>query len=210
MDGYARVRQQQNGQAWWDNFTGAVDASKMRQRDPDALADQITQSAVAAGQPTTVGVDGEKLTTFFQGNSDGLADFAKDMGVTPQDITDAANTGGEVALPIGPYAAKYGGSPLDAAIHQDLRFTPGGLSANEVQDEAARVQGMAQSIQDELAKTASGQGMKLPDQIATMRDTMMRSKEEGGAGYTGGTGRLANLRAVGRSQESFRAARRKR
>ena len=65
-----------------------------------------------------------------QNNGGDLNKFASDMGTTADDINNAAAAGSPIDLPIGPYQAKYAGTPLDQAIAQHIRFSPGGLSAH--------------------------------------------------------------------------------
>jgi hypothetical protein len=184
LEGLHQLSAQSEGASAWAKLTGTVGASKLTQRDPDAMAQFVTDNLTAAGKPTSVGIDADKITTFFQNDNQGFNKFTADMGLKPQEVANAATTGGEISLPIGPYQAKYAGTPLDKAISQDIRFTPGGLSQNEVEAQTAQVQQMQESIKAELAKTAAGQASDLPSHIVTMRDTLMRDKADGGAGYT--------------------------
>jgi hypothetical protein len=184
LEGLRQIKAQQDGQDAWNRLTGAVSGSKLTSRDPDAQADFINQNLLAAGQPTTVGIDADKLTTFFQGKGADFNKFASDMGLKPEDISNAAATGGAVDLPIGQYMAKYSGkSDVDAAINQDLRFTPGGLSANELKDKITQVQQIQATIKAELDKMGTPDEAPLPNQVRQIRETLMTPKDEGGMGY---------------------------
>ena len=178
-----QINDQETGANLWGKLTGAVDQSKLKQRDPDALADLVNTNLESAGRPTTVNVDADKVTTYFQNNGGDLNKFATDMGTTPEEINNAAVSGSSIDLPIGQYQAKYAGTPLDQALMQHIRFTPGGLSADELTDQVAQVKQMQESIKAELQKTAT-EGAPVPNQIRAMRELLMADKEQGGKGLS--------------------------
>ncbi len=183
LRGLRQIADQQEGSNWWSKLTGAVDQSKLKGRDPDSLADFINQNLESTGKPTTVNVDADKVTTFFQDSPSDLNKFASDMGTTPEAINDAAASGSTIDLPIGQYQAKYAGTPLDNAIQQHIRFSTGGLSAAELADQVEQLKQTQQMIKAELQRTAS-EGEPLPTQIDAMRKLLMADKAKGGKGYT--------------------------
>jgi hypothetical protein len=183
LRGMRQMSDQEQGAGLWNKLTGAVDQSKLKQRDPDSLADFINQNLESSGRPTTVNVDADKVTTFFQNNDGGLDKFASDMGTTPEEINNAAAAGSAIDLPIGQYQAKYAGTPLDQAIMPHIRFSADGLSAQELNDQVAELKQLKESIKAEIQRTAS-EGQPLPNQIKAMRDILMADKAQGGKGMS--------------------------
>ena len=186
LEGLRQISTQKTGQAAWTKLTQAVSQSKLTQRDPNAAADFVDSTLAAHNQPPTLNVDADKLTTYFQTRPPAdLKNFASDMNLKPEDITNAAATGGTVDLPKGAYAAKYVGGDLDKAISQDLRFTPGGASQSEIDALSQQMQGLHDDIANRIQSTAvSEDSGELPSQIKAMRDQLMADKNSGGMGYS--------------------------
>lgn len=109
--------------------------SKLKERDPDAFAALVQQSADKTKAPD-VYVEAEAFAQAIEAAGDeGRAILAKMPTATAQ-LVDAAMTGADVRLPMGELVAAVSGTPLQDALLQHVRATPDALSAAQAQEMA--------------------------------------------------------------------------
>lgn len=166
---------------FWDEMIGTSEASKLRQRSPDKYEKFVDNLLVENGRERNVYVSYDAVKTFFQNDNEGLQKFVEEMGLNDQ-LAEASNAGKEFEISAAKFAAKYAGSPLSAALRQDMRFKVDGMTQREqvqVQQEYAK---LVQEMQAEYATLVQEQ--KLPPEIQSMRDKMILPKDIGGAGLS--------------------------
>lgn len=127
-----------------DQIAEGVGKSKLSTRDPDAVADLVQQLGEDTGNDR-VFIPAEALRAYEQ--SDG---YSGEFDAYRDAIDEAYATGGDWVVPIGE-VTKLTGTPAWAALKDDMRLTPGGMSVREAQtfEEA-----MA-DVMDELSEQAA-------------------------------------------------------
>lgn len=144
IDRRAQAREAQANGAFLDNIADAVSKSKLATRDPDALADLMQNMGEETGTDR-VFISSDALRAYEQ--SDG---YSGEFDAYRDAIDEAYATGGDWVVPIGE-VTKLTGTPAWAALKDDMRLTPGGMSVREAQtfEEA-----MA-DVMDELSEQAA-------------------------------------------------------
>ncbi|EHJ62178.1 hypothetical protein NSU_0775 [Novosphingobium pentaromativorans US6-1] len=174
-----------------DEMAKGAEASKLKQRDPEAFRTLMREHAEEAGA-TSVFIPGEAIRSFNQ--SEGY-DPASDP-FAGSDAQEAAATGGDVVMPIEDFLTDVVGTPAWEAIKDDVRLSQGGMSFREAQtfdDAMAEVMSRAA---DEMAaseradRTARSTRDQLVDRVAAMF----------GEGYTAPVARQYAEIAVQRAQ----------
>lgn len=165
----ADARQAKQERGFIDQAAKATDASKLKQRDPEAFRDLIREHAAEAGS-SSVFIPGQALRAYQQ--SDGY-----DADVDPFDPStweEAAASGGDVVMPIEDFLTDVVGTPAYEAIKDDVRLTQGGMSAREAQSFDEAMEDIIGQAADEIgARDRAEQASrsirdKLVDQVATM------------------------------------------
>ncbi|GFM29277.1 hypothetical protein [Novosphingobium sp. PY1] len=167
------------------------EASKLKQRDPEAFRTLMREHAEEAGA-SSVFIPGEAIRSFNQ--SEGY-DPANDPFAS-SDAQEAAATGGDVVMPIEDFLTDVVGTPAWEAIKDDVRLSQGGMSFREAQTfDEAMAEVMSQTA-DEMAateradRTARSTRDQLVDRVAAMF----------GEGYTAPVARQYAEIAVQRAQ----------
>lgn len=125
-------RAQQNGAAFAELGKG-VEASKLRERSPEALR-EVLETIEAKGDGKNVYVDAETFTRYFQEQGIDARALAEDLTGSAELYDEAIETGGEIEIPLAAYATKIAASEHGAAMARLLRARSGEMS----QDEAER------------------------------------------------------------------------
>lgn len=182
---YTSLRNQARATDLYNKVGTVTDQSLLRTRDPEAFSDLLDQNLESGGAPQTIGVDADKVLTFYQGDRTKADRFGESLGLQPNEVSTTADQGGELQLPFAKYMGQYRGTDIEKALQQDVRLqiddgTP--ISANEVEGQKQQVSEMTQAVRDQIASMASPDG--LPVQLRGIRDQLMTPKEQGGAGYS--------------------------
>lgn len=114
----------------FDQAAKAAEQSKLRARDPEAYNDVVRHQAEEAGTPH-VFVSGEALQAYMQ--SDSYDQYEGEFKDYASHIAEAVATGGDVVLPAEFALGTLPGTPAWAALKDDMRLTPGGISPREAQ-----------------------------------------------------------------------------
>jgi hypothetical protein len=123
-----------------------VAASKLAARMPEKVAD-LTTLMQESGAPKTVYIPVEQFKTYFQGKDADPATVADALGIS-QEFTEAAATGGDLAIPMPVYVARIAGTEHHAALLPDLKYDPADMTPREA--EAFRGKA-AESLETEAA-----------------------------------------------------------
>lgn len=120
--------------------------SKLRESDPDAFHDFVTQ-VTDKTDLDAVYINGAKLNeAFAQSKVDPIQSIAAQM-------PEAMATGGDVRIPIADYATHIAGTPLEKAILPDMKAAPDGMTYREgqsfYQDAAKQMTERAQRLADD-------------------------------------------------------------
>jgi hypothetical protein len=142
-----------------DQIGKAVQSSKLSQRDPEALAQFVRDAANDAGS-THVMIDAQAVQAYLQ--SDSYDQYSDPLRHYTDQINEAAAAGGDLVLPVEVALGSLPGSPAWAALKDDMRLTPGGMSARE-----------ATTFEESMA-----------DIVAELSDQMDRAEQETKANRT--------------------------
>ncbi len=124
-------------------------ASKLRQRDPEAFA-QLIADATAGGPVTDVFISAQNLA-----QSGKAQEIAAASPAVAEQLQQALETGGDVRIPVGEFAAQIAGNGYAQDIINDLKTEPGGMTRAEAL--AFRQSQDGQINVDELATLAQEQ-----------------------------------------------------
>lgn len=150
------ARQARTEQQFIDRAERAAEGSKLRQRDPEAFRALLREQAAEAGA-TSVFIPWPAIRAYQQSDrynpdSDPFSEY---------DVDGAEATGGDIVFPIEDAITDLVGTPAWEAIRNDIRLTPGGMSANEAD---AFETGM-DDIMAEASKPADTQGASVRDKL---------------------------------------------
>jgi hypothetical protein len=130
---YADARAAREARKNVDFFKAIGDAtagSKTLKRLPEALGEYATE-LTKNGPVAEIGIDAKGFSeTLMQIGAD-PEEVAGTLGIAPEDLREAAATGGDVWLPTGVYMEKIAGTELNQALLPDLRLGEGAMTARE-------------------------------------------------------------------------------
>lgn len=108
----------------------ATAGSKTWKRLSEALGEYATE-LTKNGPVAEIGIDAKEFSeTLMQIGAD-PEEVAGTLGIAPEDLREAAATGGDVWLPTGVYMEKIAGTELNQALLPDLRLGEGSMTARE-------------------------------------------------------------------------------
>lgn len=121
-------------------------ASKVLQRDPESF-EQFVAKAAEDGPVDTVYIDGQALM-----QSGVAAQVAAASPAVAEQLAQAAQTGGTVAIPVSEYAASIAPTEYAQALQEHLRTEPDGYSPAEAK---LYMQEQGQQVQEQLERAIS-------------------------------------------------------
>jgi hypothetical protein len=137
-----------------DQVRKLAEASLLRERDPQSFEQFI--NAAAAGSPIEeLHIDAQALQ---QAGVD-LEALAQVSPAAAAQMQEALLTGGDIVVPVGEYAARIVGTPLDAKLTPHLRTSEDALSLDDSQK-------FFQSAQDDIKKAADAVAVEKAEDIA--------------------------------------------
>lgn len=147
---YASVRQAQDRQAANEanadnanltDLTAQAAASKLRARDPQSFQ-SFVETAAADGPVQDVYVDAKQFAQTLQQSGVDPREVARTVPAVGEQLGEALQTGGDLRIPIGEYAARIAGQKYAQDLLPHLRTSPDALSSAEAktfqQNEAER------------------------------------------------------------------------
>jgi hypothetical protein len=159
-----QARQAQDEQARVDSLLALSDQSKLKQRDPEALRQFLGMHA--EGTPAEkLYIPADALASYFQSagmdwHSDGH-DFAWSEDFASQ-MDDALASGGDVVVDTAGFAA-HAGPELWAAIREEARLSPGGMSPAEARTfEEAKADEFARMSDEMLSEMETARATQAP------------------------------------------------
>lgn len=172
-------------QKFWDSFTGMVadktNGSKLRERDPGAFEIHVGKVLEDSGKPTSLYIAPDALKQFFQTDEAAFNSFIDDMQIRDQ-LQEAMAAGKDFEISAAKFATKYAGSPLSAAIKEDIRFTPDGMTLRE---QGVLKEALARNVEEMRREYATMvEETRLPAQAQAMREKLMLPKAQGGFGIS--------------------------
>jgi hypothetical protein len=130
---YADARAAREARKNVDFFKAIGDAtagSKTLKRLPEGMGEYATE-LTKNGPVAEIGIDAKGFSeTLMQIGAD-PEEVAGTLGIAPEDLREAAATGGDVWLPTGVYMEKIAGTELNQALLPDLRLGEGAMTARE-------------------------------------------------------------------------------
>lgn len=168
-DRVGQARQARNEQQFLDQAGKAVEGSKLRARDPEALRALLRQQAEEAGA-TSVYIPGEAIRSLHQS-----ADFdSNEDPFSSYNVEEAAAAGGDIVVPIEDFLTDIVGTKAWAAIKDDVRLTPGGMSPREAESFNDAMDDLMAEIGDQAARQDQAEAEqrtvreKIVDRVAEM------------------------------------------
>lgn len=137
------TRARANG-AFLDEVAAATGQAKTTGRSPDAVADLVQQLGDDTGADR-VFIDAQALRSYEQ--SDG---YSGEFDSFRDAVDEAYATGGDLVLPIGEIT-KLASTPAWGALKDDMRLSPGGMSARE----ALTFEESMADVMDQLSEQAA-------------------------------------------------------
>jgi hypothetical protein len=123
-------------------------ASKTRGRDPEAFK-QFVRDATDDGQLREVYVDANKFAEVLNQSGVTLPELQRTMPEVAAQLAEAAQTKGEVRIPVEDYATHIAGGKVDAALLPHLKVEPEGMTYAESQ---AHIEGQQAEMQQLATK----------------------------------------------------------
>lgn len=134
----------------WSFFVGiekAAEQSKLRTRDPEAYNDAVRHQAEDAGV-SHVFIPADAVLAYMQSDSyDSFSDPLRDYA---DDISEAAATGGDFVLPAEIALGTLPGTSAWAALRDDMRLSPGGMSTREADTFNAAMDDVIAELSDQV------------------------------------------------------------
>jgi hypothetical protein len=128
-----RAEQAQQNADFIDRLSKVAEASALRSRAPDIFEDLVQRQAEAHGAPEAVYVTPEVFNQVFS-----TPEGQEALAAMPQTVRDAvsqaAQTGGDVRIPLGEFAAQVAPTPLYAQLQNDIKLDPNGLTRAEAEE----------------------------------------------------------------------------
>lgn len=141
------IRQAYQEKSVLDKMVKGAEASKLRQRDPEAFRELLREQAKEAGSGD-VFVPGSVIREFQQSDS---YDADSDP-FDPRNWEEADATGGDMVMPLEDVLTDIVGTPAWDAIKDHVRLTPGGMSKAEADTTAETLDDAMADIAEEFAK----------------------------------------------------------
>ncbi|WP_062788578.1 hypothetical protein [Novosphingobium capsulatum] len=181
----------------------AAEGSTLRQRDPEAYADLLRVASENGHIPPQVYVPADAITAYQQ--SDSYDQFDDPFADYQGQIAEAQATGGDVVLPSDFALTALPGTSAWAAIKDDIRLRPGGMSLREAQAFQEHADAEIKQVSERVGQQDSAAAAE-QDQRAAMVEA--RTQELQNAGFTprmaGIYAELDVLRAAVRSERNGR------
>jgi hypothetical protein len=181
----------------------AAEGSTLRQRDPEAYADLLRVASENGHIPPQVYVPADAITAYQQ--SDSYDQFDDPFADYQGQIAEAQATGGDVVLPSDFALTALPGTSAWAAIKDDIRLRPGGMSLREAQAFQENADAEIKQVSERVGQQDSAAAAE-QDQRAAMVEA--RTQELQNAGFTprmaGIYAELDVLRAAVRAERNGR------
>lgn len=127
------VQQAQAQQELFDAINQGAEGSKLRGRAAGRYAAAVN-AMVAGGPIETVRIDADRFAGYFQERGEDPLQVADKLeGVGRAALQQALDSGGEVVIPTGTYAARIAGTPAHADLAAFVRMGPDQMTPAEVQ-----------------------------------------------------------------------------
>lgn len=178
----------------------AAEGSALRKRDPEAYATLLRAASENGHIPEQVFVPAEAIVAYQQ--SDSYDQFDDPFADYQGQIQEALATGGDVVLPSDFALSRLPGTAAWAAVKDDIRLRPGGMSMREAEDFRTNADAEMQAVGQRMAQTDKAQAAQ-DEQRAAMVEA--RTQELVNAGFTP---RVAGIYADLDVQRSFTRAER--
>ena len=135
-----------------DRMGKAAEGSATRQRDPEAY-DELTRALAEDAGASHVFIPGEAAREYMQ--SDSYDPDSDPMQSWASAIDEAANSGGDLVLPVEFATGQLPGTPAWAALKDYMRLTSGGQSLVEAQDFEASIDDVMTQMSDQMDQEES-------------------------------------------------------
>lgn len=178
--------------------------SKTRERDAEGFR-QLVQTMTEDGHLQDVYVEANVLADALEKGGSSIQELARTMPDVADQFHQAAQTNGDIRIPVADYATNIAGGPVDAALLPHLRVDPDGMSYQQSQEyfqnqktklteQAQKLAAMKQE-QDAMATDLQGvhdkvleqldQAGRFPDTVNKAYAAMIRAFYETTAARTG-------------------------
>lgn len=127
----------------------AADAP-LRGRDAQRYSEAI-KAALRDGPVEAVYVDAAAFRDFFQQNKEDAYVAAESVGVSRASLDAALREGGDIAIPVGEYAAKLAGTPADQGLRRYFKLRADDKSLAEIEE----IEANYPALQEELSAQAA-------------------------------------------------------
>lgn len=115
-----------------EQLTTQAQASKLRERDPQSFQ-QFVDSAAANGPVQDIYVDARQFAQTLEQSGVDPREVARKSPAVAEQMPEALQTGGDLRIPLGEYAANMASEKYAEALLPHLRTSPDAMSAAEAQ-----------------------------------------------------------------------------
>lgn len=126
-----------------------AEASKVRTRLPEAHQEFI-KGLTADGPVENVYIPQEAFASYFQSKGIDPVTVARELGIESS-YGEAANSGGDVKVPLDVWASKVAGTEHYQGLAEDIKFDPQDLTARQVEDRKAEIREQIKKVQEQAA-----------------------------------------------------------
>ena len=176
---YARNKVLQNDVSFWDGFMEASAKSKLRTRAPETFEDHVETVIDGNDGPKNIYLSLDVLRQVVEDNDGNLEDIAEKLEITDQ-LAEAEETGIDLEINSAKFAKSFAGTEFSVALKNDIRFDPEGSTVNEYNQNMKDMLDKLKDLQAQYRENSAD--IRLPDEVLSMREVLMKPKAEGGFG----------------------------
>lgn len=167
----SRAEASEKGMAALQALSEAAVGSKTRERDPAAFR-EFVQSATEDGNLKEVYVKAEDFAAALHQSGVDLPTLEERMPEVAAQLHEAAQTNGDVRIPVEDYATHIAGGELDKALLEHLKIEPDGMTYHEAQDYYTNQKAEMQKTAERMGTAQQGDQQKAADGQAVHDDVL--------------------------------------
>ena len=142
-------------QRMFDHLAGVATDGRLPKASPEQFAELVDE--MAKNSPaSTVYARVEDWTTYWQSKNEDPAQKAVELTGNATAYAEALASGGDLAIPIGQYAAQLAGTEHNAFFSKELRLSPELPSVGDAERENEQIQQTLDDIQEAVSTAAAG------------------------------------------------------
>lgn len=159
-----QARQTEMDQNFYKAMGPAAESTKLRKRLPEAQQELIAQ--ITKDSPVeNLYISPQAAEVYFQKKGLNPVEVMGELGVLPE-YGKAKDTGTDIKIPMAKWVDKVVGTEHYQGLENDVKFSPEGLSVNELNAEHSRLKAEHEAAKPEPETTAEQSAAKVGDSVS--------------------------------------------